>query len=525
MHLFSALAQRAIDSPDAVFCHFCKGGSSQVVTVGAIMAQARAIAGDLHLQGVVQGQVVPIILEHRPELYSSFIACTLLGAQPAFLPPLTRKQDPVAFAAGMEALFRRLSPPCVIASAQTRAGAPSTHVVDLDDPKSFQSPPFMGEPAAAPGDVAFLQHSSGTTGLRKGVLLSHQTVLHQIEVYARAIEVLPGDVVASWLPLYHDMGLITCFLMPAVLGLPIISLDALEWVMRPGLLLDAVQHHRASLVWLPNFALQHSVRLVDPNEHWDLSSLRMVINCSEPCRAAAFDAFQARFASCNLREFTLHASYAMAENVFAVTQTKPGTPVRRSEHADHPGITSSGRPVPGTQLRIVTSSGTPATNGELGEIEITGSSLFSGYQAQPELTTARMRDGWYRTGDLGFINDGELFVVGRSDDVLNVNGKKLVAHEIEDTLNDLPGLAPGRILVYDQLADESGANHLIVAVEALGVADAALASAIRRRVLETSGVRPHRVDLLERGFLLKSTSGKISRAASIAKLNSRSRSE
>lgn len=509
MHLFAALAARADATPDAVFCHLWRAGTRETITVGAIMEEARALAARLQAAGVAEGQIVPIILEHRRALYSSFIACTLLGAAPAFLPPLTRKQDPAAFAQSMAALMARIAPRCAVVSAATRAGFAGMAVIDVDS----SAPgilPWAGTPGADPDAIAFLQHSSGTTGHKKGVCLTHRTVLAQIAAYGAAIGAQPGEVVASWLPLYHDMGLITCFLLPAVLGLPIVSLDAMEWVVQPGMLLDAVVAHGASLCWLPNFAFHHIARMVDPTRHWDLSGLRLVVNCSEPCRPPAFDAFLARFAAGGLRAEALQTSYAMAENVFAVTQSVPGRPVRRGSGPAR-GFLSSGQVLDGTALRI------RAPAGGLGEIEIRGDSLFAGYHAMKELTAARMQDGWYRTGDLGLLDAGELFVIGRLDDVLNVNGKKLIAHEIEDALNALPGLAPGRVLVFAEHDDAEGASRLVVAAEPVAE-DTGLSAAIRRAVAENCGLRPHRVLLLERGFLLKSTSGKISRQASIDKL-------
>ena len=382
------------------------------------------------------------------------------------------------------------------------AGRP---VIDVDVPADGVAE--LAEPVAAEGDLAFLQHSSGTTGLKKGVCLSHGAVLTQIGHYAAAIGLTPDDRVASWLPLYHDMGLITSFLMPAVCGIPIVSLDAQEWVLKPTLLLDAIEHHRASLCWLPNFAFLHIARLAEPERQWDLSSLRLVVNCSEPCRAKAFDVFAERFAASRLPADALQTSYAMAENVFAVTQTLPGRPVRRGRGA----FLSSGPPLTGVEIRIV--------GEDPGEIVLRSDCLFGGYFRQPELTAARLRDGWYHTGDIGFLAGGELFVVGRLDDVLNLNGRKLIAHELEDALNGVAGIAPGRVLVYADFDEAAGAAQLVVAAELAGDGgDAGVAQAVRHAVMAQCGLRPHRVRLLARGFLIKSTSGKISRAASIAKL-------
>ena len=355
-------------------------------------------------------------------------------------------------------------------------------------------------------------------------MLTHDAVLRQIESYAEAIGVTGNDVIASWLPLYHDMGLITSFLMPVIVGATIVSLDALEWTVRPTLLLDAIERFEATLCWLPNFAFHHIARLAEPERRWELRSLRLAVNCSEPCRAAAFDAFLAALASSGLAAEALQVSYAMAENVFAVTQTPPGIPVRRSARADAAGLLSCGKPLPGTKLRVVRENGEAASSGELGEILITGTCLFDGYFRQPELSAARLNDGWFTTGDLGFIEDGELFVVGRRNDVLNINGRKIIAHEVEHVLTDVTGVAPGRVLVYAEYDKQAGATRFEVAAEldpARASPEADVIAAIRRRVMDVCGLWPARVLLLERGFLLKSTSGKISRAASLQKLATR----
>lgn len=531
MHLFAKLLQRAATMPDAIFCHLAKGEVFEDISVGAIVHEAHQFARLLGTFGVREGEIVPIMLEHGRMLYSSFIGCTLIGAVPTFLPPLTRKQDPVAFRAATERLFGRIAPRCAIVSGATSASLAGIdvaclHVEDvagtpLDSLLADTAERLSNLPLGRGEAPAFLQHSSGTTGHKKGVRLSHKMVLRQIELYAEATGVGPRDVVASWLPVYHDMGLITSFLLPSVCGLPIVSLDALEWVSRPTTLLDAIARYRATMCWLPNFAFPHIVRMAEPEATWDLSSLRLLVNCSEPCRTAAVDGFAERFATSALAPTAIQASYAMAETVFAVTQTPIGQPVRRATQPDTAQFLSSGRPLPGTIVRILDEAGRDVPEGTLGEILISCETMFAGYHNLPELSAQRLQNGWYRSGDLGYLDQGELFVIGRNDDVLNINGKKLIAHEIEADLNILPGVAPGRTLVFTEHDDAAGAAHLVVAVEPredLADAAASLSGDVRRAVVSNCGLRPNRVMVLERGFLLKSTSGKISRQASIEKL-------
>jgi acyl-CoA synthetase (AMP-forming)/AMP-acid ligase II len=174
--------------------------------------------------------------------------------------------------------------------------------------------------------------------------------------------------------------------------------------------------------------------------------------------------------------------------------------------------------LPGTEIAMRDESGQPLPPGEVGEIHLRSAYLFDGYHRQPELTAERLHDGWYRTGDIGFLDRTELFVIGRLDDVLNINGRKIVAHEIEDALNPIPGLAPGRILVHAEHDADQGSTQLVVVAERAAeratddpAGDKPLAAAIRRAVLDQCGRRPGRVALLGRGVLLKSTSGKITR--------------
>ena len=172
--------------------------------------------------------------------------------------------------------------------------------------------------------VAFIQHSAGTTGLQKGVALVHAAVLRQLQHLAGALQIISEDRIYSWLPLYHDMGLIACFMLPMVCHVPVVMQSPIEWVMRPETMLQVISEHQCTLAWMPNFAFQFIPRRTRPNrrQQYELSSLRAVINCSEPVRARSMQEFQDAFAVCGLRSSALQSSYAMAENVFAAAQSE-----------------------------------------------------------------------------------------------------------------------------------------------------------------------------------------------------------
>jgi acyl-CoA synthetase (AMP-forming)/AMP-acid ligase II len=426
----------------------------------------------------------------------------------------------------MQVLFDRVQPAATLTSKEAIDSLPNraSKIIDVDqlgpvDAASAEA--FAAEmQASGVGDqIAFLQHSSGTTGHKKGVVLTHRQVLEQVRLYAAEIGVQAGDRIATWLPLYHDMGLITSFILPTVAGCPIVSLDAQEWVMRPTMLLDAIENEGANFCWLPNFAFLHIAKNDRGSLPRDLTSVKMFVNCSEPCRAAAFDTFLERYGPAGVTPERLQVSYAMAENVFAVTQTPAGSATRRLRISGGDYL-SSGKALPGVQIELRDDKGAVAAPGEVGEICLRSTSMFKGYHHRPELTAERLVDGWYMTRDLGRIDGGELFVIGRTDDLVIVNGKNIVAHEVEDEIGSLAGVAPGRVLAAAVFNEGSGTSELIVLLErAVGstVEAQVIEDAVRGTLFSSTSVSPSIVNVLPRGYLIKSSSGKLAREASINK--------
>lgn len=520
-HIFEPLIRRAGEEGDATFCHFIKNGQAAKMTVSEVVTFAHRCAARLKNERLPVGGVILIVIEHRWELYPAFIGATLAGLIPSFLPPMTRKQDSQVFARSMRALVERIAPAAIVVSDATHKDVPldGQTVIAVSDLVAGSINLPGAEIVTAPGGLAFLQHSSGTTGLKKGVLLSHAAVAEQANSYAAAIGLTKQDIVASWLPLYHDMGLIAAFIIPAIVGCPIVSFDALEWVVKPTLLLEYVEQFRATACWLPNFAFYHISRLDDRERTWTLGSLRLIVNCSEPCRSQAFDRFLEHYKEQGLRPEVLQVSYAMAENVFAVTQTTPGMIVRRGPSNTQEYL-SCGRTLPGVELMILDEKDLPVTDGVVGRIFLRSPHMFQGYFKDVAKTAEACVDGWYRTGDLGFMDRDELFVVGRYDDVVVVNGKNILAHEIEDAINEVTDVLPGRVLLFGLFNSDAGANQLVVLAEWKGGqhrTEREVTTEIRRLVLASCGIYPHAVRLLSPGFLVKSTSGKISRVESIRK--------
>ena len=402
----------------------------------------------------------------------------------------------------------------------------------------------MAPPAPVPvprsaETVALLQHSSGTTGQKKGVMLTHGQIERQIASYAASLGFTGDDIVASWLPLYHDMGLFSSFLMPIMLGATILSLDPFEWVAAPHRLLQVVAEGRASHCWMPNFAFSHIRRYVEAAQppRQDLSTLRAVISCSEPVRADTLAQFRSYFADQGLSPAAPQACYAMAETVFAVTQsdvsrpvrtlridpaalTERGQPVRRLSEggAEH---VSNGRQIAGIRVRIKTAAGRvevcPGARSEAaGEIQVSGDFVFDGYYRNPEGTAqAFTEDGWYRTGDIGFCDEGEIFVCGRTKELLIIHGKNYYVGDIEQVLSAIGGVKPGRAVVFDIFDPETDSDECVVMAETELEDPASLRSLkreIRERVAQRLTLQVRSIELVAPGTLVKTTSGKMSRS-------------
>jgi fatty-acyl-CoA synthase len=529
------VAGHAETQPDAVFCTFLSSGVAEDISFGDLFERAAAYAHEYRARGVRPGDLVIIILRHTPHLFYSFVGAVLAGAIPSFMPFPTPKQRPEIYWRDHQELFARLHPKLIVTYEENLEAAAAS-IANFSIETLIASGQILtgGSEGALPGitasadEVACLQHSSGTTGLKKGVMLTHRAILAQVEAYAKRLELGSGDRIASWLPLYHDMGFIACFMTPMIEGVRVIALDPFEWVMRPQLLLDAIERYRATLCWLPNFAFTHLVNVTRPGTTVDLSSIRACINCSEPCKPATFERFLRRFESSGVKRESLHVCYALAENVFAATQTtlgetatviavdaeafSAGTIVAGSPGRPSRELLSCGSPIDGVKLAIRDAGGLPVPPDRIGEIFIASDFLFSGYYLQDDLSAAKLRDGWYRTGDLGFTRDDELYVTGRVDDMLIVNGRNYYAHEIEFLVNDVAGVIPGRSVAI-AVDDRSDSTAVVILAEFRdsGQAGDDLAREVRAAILERLGLAVHSVIPLSSGQLVKTTSGKLSR--------------
>lgn len=529
------------------FVTMWSGDHEESVTFGEFIDAAAAHAASFRRHGLSAGDTVVLILPQGIQLMATFVGAMMLGAIPTILAYPNFKVEPGKYRFGLSGVTKNLRarlivldagfPDDLLSHVDTRDGAEVVRAETVRRDSELPAPPDD------PDAVAFIQHSAGTTGLQKGVALSHAAVLRQLDHLAGALDLSPDDRVYSWLPLYHDMGLIACFMLPLVFHLPVVMQSPTDWVIQPGTMLELVTRHRCTLAWIPNFTLQFLARRVHPDdrEEFDLSSLRALINCSEPVRGQSMDEFTRAYADRGLRPTALQSSYAMAENVFAVTQSDLGRPPARanvelerlrSEHLavevpPGPGaveFVSSGRLLAGNQVRILDPDGAPLGEGHVGEIEIHSDSMLDGYYNRPDLTEQAIRDGRYRTGDLGFLVDGELYVIGRKRDLIIVGGKNIYPQDVEEIVCAHPAVHDGRAVAMGLLNPELGTEDIVVVAEVNDERDLvpdrmlAIEAAIRGAIVAELGVAARGVYLKPPRWLVKSTAGKPARGATRDKL-------
>lgn len=505
-------------------------------TFAEIATAAGRAAAWYRQAGLSRGDVVLFLGTHHIDLYAAWLGCLWCGGVPAILAEPSVRVDRGVYWSRLNELVQRIDAWGLAVDPRVRKQEPALpaarRVVDYPEiaTGTDASPPAPLRPG--PDDVMLLQHSSGTTGLQKGVMLTHGAVWRHAESYHTVLRPTERDVVASWLPLYHDMGFIACFVDALLLGLPVAWLSPFEWVANPALLLEAITRHRATLCWLPNFALPFLAQRVKPAPgKYDLSSLRAVVNCSEPVSADAMRTFAERFASDGLNPAALQTCYAMAENVFAVTTSTDDAPPRtrtldrRAWVETHRAVDavpaaptiqllSSGRPVPGVEVRIADASGKPQPVDVAGSIRIRSPFLFAGYYRRDDLNAGLFDgDGFYDTGDTGFLDAaGQLYVTGRTKDIVIVGGKNVYPHDVEAAAT-VAGIKPGRVVCFGVHLRDLDTEGLVVLCESdepetmwADLARSAAAAVPAQLDVDAADVR-----IVPTGVLRKSTSGKPAR--------------
>jgi acyl-CoA synthetase (AMP-forming)/AMP-acid ligase II len=542
--IVSTLRQYATKSPDKVFA-IVESARRPVtqITYAQYWAEASGVAASLYGSGVREGDVVICLGEQSSHLLYAISGCFLLGALPSVVPHLSEKLDADVYSRTLTTLCNVSQVRAAIVSeseyertADILRKAPTLRVI-------VKMESFMAGNWTPSANVlmdrnrtVLLQHSSGTTGLQKGVALSDASVMDHVHAYWAELVGAETDVIVSWLPLYHDMGLIAGFLLPLLVGIPLVLLSPFEWIAKPSSLLSAVSRYKGTMSWLPNFAFNVLAQKVREDElrGLDLSSWRVVVNCSEPIHWSSCIAFVQRFHSVGMRKNAVLACYAMAENTFAVTQSpvdhelvvdwvderelltsylaKPVPPTSAQARS----MVSCGPPIRGVSITVFAADGRTADERQVGEIAIRSGYTLTSYFRRPDLSQAAFQDGWFLTGDLGYVAGGELFVCGRKKDLVIVAGVNYYPQDFETVAELVQGVKSGRTVAFGVSNERTGTEDLVLVVETdpSHVVDSSeIRNEVRKDVARATGCVPREVHVVQPGWLLKTSSGKIARSA------------
>jgi len=534
--LHDALVLTSEDMSVPAIIYVASDVPTQIITRAEFRDSVQRYAQGFVRLGIQPRQLVIIAQTQNLEAIYAFWGALLMGAIPSMFPTLTEKLDPHIYMQSMAELVRLSDVRAIITSdnfVSQLAGQVSCPVYsDLEFSGEIGLPDIY---TPNPDEIAFLQHSSGSTGLQKGVALAHGAVLRQIQAYSQAIRLISEDVIVSWLPLYHDMGLIAGFLMPLVQGIPLVLMSPFDWVAHPALLFRAIHDHKGTLCWLPNFAYNHCARRIRTRdtEGLDISSMRLFVNCSEPVRDESHRLFLDRFTPNGVRPEMLTVSYAMAENTFAVTQT-PHSMIPQLDKIDKTEfemnkraiqsdgdsafvMVSCGVPIIGTQIRVMDGDKNPLPERHVGEIAIKSDYMLTEYYRRPDLQPFTP-EGWFLTGDMGYIADGEVYIVGRYKDLIINAGKNVYPQDIEAVVSGVAGIHAGRVVCFGVPDEREGTELIAVVAEADINLDnpqehKQLTSAVKLMVAQSTTVTVTYVKLVEAGWLIKTSSGKIARSA------------
>ena len=513
------------------------------LTYRELADEARKVAQGLIAWDVVPGDRIALMLPTGRDFFVAFFGILYAGAVPVpMYPPMRltqleehmRRQARILCNAGARLMVtvpegRRLA---ALLKAQVDTLAAVESVAELS---SGAADAVL--PAGADGSAtALIQYTSGSTGDPKGVVLSHDNLLANIRAMGLAIDASSADVFVSWLPLYHDMGLIGAWLGCLYFGAPFYVMSPVSFLVRPESWLWAIHRYRGTLSAAPNFGFELCVNKIDDAglQGLDLRSLRFVANGAEPVSVHTLRRFIERFAPYGFRPGAMAPAYGLAEDAAGLALPPPGrqplidrvdreslsrrgvaAPARPDD--PHPlEMVACGQPLPGHEIRIVDDAGREAAERHEGQLEFRGPSATSGYFRNEAKTRELIRDGWLDSGDRAYMAGGDVYITGRIKDIIIRAGQHIYPQEIEEAVADIPGIGKGGVAVFGAADKESGTERVVVLAETLEV-DAATRASLEKQAQEVAGAiagaPPDEVVLAPPGTVPKTPSGKIRRSA------------
>ncbi|MNX30886.1 Long-chain-fatty-acid--AMP ligase FadD26 [compost metagenome] len=538
------LRQRAQERGDDLLILLAEDRGGEVpLSYRAVWELAQEAAAAFQALGLKPGDRVMLGLPTGIDFLKAFFGISLAGAVPVPFYPPARTKGVEDYEANLAALIGKAEPRLVLAmdrarlvteSAALRAGSRALVMT----PDALKPGAAYVAPPDDPKALALIQFTSGSTRAPRGVMLTHEGLIANMAAFLEAIEVGPEDRTVSWLPLYHDMGLIGTLLMSLCAGTPIMLMSPQVFLLDVKRWLWAIHRFRATISVAPNFAYQLILnRAIDAQlEGLDLSSWRLAACGAEPILPGTLEAFAQRLEPYGFDARALTPVYGMAEVAVAATAPPMGRgmhvdriagenletsgealPLEAGEAAAIGGretqVVSVGRALPGYRMRIATPEGQALPERMTGEIQLQGPSVMAGYLGDAEATEAAFVDGWLRTGDVGYMVGDEAYIVGRKKDLILKGGRNYAPQDFEALATEVEGVRQGCVAAFGISDPETGTERIVVLAEtrAPEAEHAALARAIASRISQALGIQPDEVRLVEPGVLPKTSSGKIQR--------------
>jgi fatty-acyl-CoA synthase len=543
MTLVRTLRERA-SSPslgDEIAIRFKEMDGFVVWTWATFWAEARRVALGLLARGLRPGDHVMLLVPEPRAAVAAHFGVWAMGGVPTQVGLPYRLHDVGAFVAELWATGQRIDARALVMSRQVAAFAQSERsapIVVIDDLLEAAIDPSAGDPPFAdPPGPALIQLTSGSTGAPRGVVISHERLALHLDSISQALPATPACVGVTWLPLHHDMGLIGGLLYPFVNRFVVHVLSPLEFQARPFSWLTTMSEVHATHTAAPPSAFAVSIALARraAEAGLDLSSLTCAMTGAEPVAPALLRRFSAAFAPTGFRPQAFFPVYGLAEATVAVTFPAPMGETRADRIDRHAlehdrearpadegvELVSVGKPIPRTEIRIVGDDGEALPERKIGEILVRSATLMEGYYADPEATREAIHEGWLRTGDLGYVAEGDLFITGRKKEIIIKGGRNLAPAMLEEVAASVPGVRAGCVAAVGvrSIARETEVVWLLAETKADPSEHEAIAERVRE-ALKAHGVAIDHVRLCAPGTLPKTTSGKIRRAlvrAEIAK--------
>ena len=459
--------------------------SVQFETYPELLVHARTILGGLQQAGIKPGDKIILSLDRSSEIIPALWACFLGGIVPALLQPPVSFSSYNPAAEKAEKVFLQMESPNLVVSRRHLENWRTSQIPEgkLIDYSSLSiNLPFKDADQLSPLDLALIQFSSGSTGDPKGVMLTHKNILTNTRDIVKGISITPEDIIINWMPLYHDMGLFGFHITPCVVGGTHFLVEPVDFVKDPFLWLDTLSNKGATITGCPNFGQMLVNRHLSrkPGKDWDFTSLRIIFNGAEPISVPIMNEFQERLKPFGLDPKAMFPAYGMAECTLAVTfppidkgasvvsfnrekLLKEGKAVQvETDLQDSIQLVNLGRSLEHCMISIRDDEGNQVPEATVGHLLVKGENVTGGYFGNAGISAESFSGEWFRTGDLGFILNGDFFITGRAKDIIFINGVNYYAHDLETLAIRIPEVVFGKIVIAGYFDEKEGKDKIIV---------------------------------------------------------------